>query len=144
MPSIDHLRNQSLQLLPTTTITAAVTGVTTGSAVLDTSLAQAVQLQAKFTYVAGGTTAKFWVQTSFDGGLTWCDVVNFAFATATLTKVAQINVFLAATHATPTDAALADNTINNGLIGDLIRVKYTTTGTYSGGTTIEIRASVKG
>lgn len=143
MGSIDQSRNYAVQLLPSTAITAAVTNVTTGSITLDTGVAQALQLQAVFTYTSGGTTAKFWVQTTFDGGATWVDIINFAFATASLTKVAAVNVFLAATHATPTDAALADNTINNGLIGEQVRVKYTTTGTYVG-TTIAIRANVKG
>lgn len=144
MPSIDHIRNTSAILLPLTVITAAVTNVTTGSITLDTSLAQALQLQAKFVYGSGGTTAKFWVQTSFDAGATWVDIANFAFTTASLNKIAGVNVFLAATHATPTDATLADNTVNNGLLGEMVRVKYTTTGTYATSTTIEIRANVKG
>lgn len=41
------------------------------------------------------------------------------------------------------DAVLADDTILNGFIGDELRVKYTTTGTYSGATSLEVRVTVK-
>lgn len=96
-------------------------------------------LTAVFTYVAdSATSVKAWVQTSFDGGVTWNDIVNFAFTTSTLKKVAAVSTNIAATHATPTDATLADNTINNGLLGDRVRVKLTTVGTYGAGTNLTI------
>jgi len=132
-------------LLPTTTITTAVTGTVTtgiGQLIAPTYLG----LQAIFTYGSGGTTAKFWIQTSFDRGVTWCDIVNFAFTTATATKIASVNGFPAAgvTPVAPTDGTLADNTLNNGLFGTHWRVKYTTTGTYAGGTTIQIFGNLRG
>lgn len=121
------------------TVTAAVTGTAT-PAVQMQGLKQ-LTIQAVFTYGSAGTTAKYWIQTSLDGGVTWIDVAQFAFATATATKVSSVfgTVALAA-GTTPTDGTLADNTILNGLLGDIIRVKRTTVGTYAGGTTIAISA----
>lgn len=97
--------------------------------------------EAKFVYAAGGTTFKAWIQTSLDGGVTWIDVMSFAFATTTASKVsAVVSTTALAAGATPSDGALADNTILSGLIGDRIRVKWTSTGVYSGATTIVIVA----
>jgi hypothetical protein len=130
-----------IQLLPSTTITTAVTGTTGVEFVLHPSTYK-VDLQAVFTYGSGGTTAKFWVQTSIDG-TNWSDIANFAFTTASLTKMAAADGNLAHTHATATDATLADNTVVNGIIGGRLRIKYTTTGTYAGTTTIAISAIPK-
>lgn len=136
----DH-GGRNLILLPATTITTAVTGTTTAaiSSLYDVS---SLVLQAKFVYGSGGTTAKFWVQTSFDRGTTWCDVVSFAFTTATATKVGGV-VSVSITPVAPTDGSLADNTVNNGFLGTAFRVKYTTTGTYAGGTTCTITGIAK-
>lgn len=138
---LDH----SKTLLPATTIAAAVAAVVTEPLSLGghEGAARYLGLQANFLYGSGGTTVKAWVQTSFDGGANWIDIANFAFTTAALRKVAGLTVNVAATHATPTDGTLADNTINNGLIGDRIRVKYTTTGTYGGATSLEIKAVLR-
>lgn len=128
-------------LLPTTTITTAVTGTTTTPIQLpaDTCI---VTLQSAFVYGSSGTSAKIWVQTSIDG-TNWHDICNFAYATTSLVKVASSNGMLAATHATATDGTLADNTIVNGYIGGQLRLKYTTTGTYAGSTTVNVTAVIK-
>lgn len=130
-----------ITLLPETTITTAVTGSTTDAVKVDPGTCH-LGFLAKFDYGSGGTSAKFWIQTSVDG-TTWTDVANFAFATADLNKVAAVNIFVAHTHATPSDAALSDNSIANGYIGEYLRVKYTTVGTYGGSTTITITAVPK-
>ena len=139
---LDH----SKALLPATTIAGAVTGIVTEPLALG-SMPEPVRylgLHANFLYGSGGTTVKAWIQTSFDGGATWFDIANFAFTTAALRKVAGVGVYIvAAAPATPTDGTLADNTINNGLLGYLVRVKYTTTGTYGGATSLEIKAVFK-
>lgn len=140
-----HESGQRIKFLDTITIGAAVTGsVTTPVKVL--SGVNYVGALAVFVYAAGGTTAKFWLQTSFDGGATWMDIANFAFTTASLTKFSAMTTAIApATQAAaPTDATLADNTINQGTIGSQFRVKYTTTGTYTGVTTIALNAVLKG
>ena len=82
-----------------------------------------------------------WVQTSFDAGLSWCDVANFSFTTASSRVVANVSALTTIlTPVAATDGALAANTATSGLIGALWRVKYTTTGTYAGGTILRIDA----
>ena len=132
---------RTITLLPATTIAAAVTA----------SLGRASKigpvgyllLEGKFLYGAAGTTVKVWVQTRVGGG-TWRDIANFAFTTAAATKwhAVKKNIAVAAAIAA-SDAALTDDTILDGFIGDEIRVKYTTTGTYTGATSIQILATAK-
>lgn len=103
-----------------------------------------IGFKATFTYVASSaTSAKAYVQTSFDGGTTWFDIACFAFTTATLDKVAAVTTQVAATHATPADGALADNTVANGLIGGRLRVKFVSVGTYGAGTILKIDCFAK-
>jgi hypothetical protein len=128
-------------LLPTTTITGAVTNIVTTADVLDLAFQRGVLLNANFVYGSGGTTADAWVQTSADGGVTWYDVANFHFTTASAKKLCNLSARTAVTTlATPGDAALTANTSLDGLLGDRLRVKYTTVGTYAGGTTLQITA----
>lgn len=138
---------QRLILLAPTVITTAVTGVTSTGTVVEpvlTNMKYFVVL-TKFVYGSGGTTAKFWLQTSYDGGTTWNDIVSHAFTTASLTRVSAVNTYIApvAQGGAQTDGTLADNTIIQGLLGDRIRLKYTTTGTYAGSTTASVYAIAK-
>lgn len=130
---------QTFTLLPATTITAAVSGSTT-TPIEQLANMKHLVVEAIFTYGADGTTAKFWVQTSFDAGATWVDVANFAFTTSTASKISAISMAIAPASQgfAPSNGTLADNTIIQGALGDRLRVKYTTTGTYSGDTTIKI------
>lgn len=102
--------------------------------------------QATFTYGSGGTTAKAYVQTSIDNGTTWIDTNTFAFATTTATRLFRWGVAAGSGTAqvTPTDGSLTDNTMVNGVIGDLLRVKIISTGTYAGNTTLAVTAALKG
>lgn len=135
---------QRLALLAETTITTAVTGTTT-TAVVDLEGMKYLGVQALFTYGSGGTTAKFWVQTSFDAGTTWTDIQCFSYTTTSATKFQVVKAAIAvAADQSIQDAALAANTILDGVLGDRLRIKYTTTGTYAGSTTIKIDAVVKG
>lgn len=127
-------------LLPSTTITTAVSGSTSPVATVENAVA--VSLTCQFGYGSGGTSAKAWVQTSVDGDV-WTDIACFAFTTTSLNKVAAVSMNIAHTHATATDATLGDNSIANGRLGNQFRVKYTTTGTYAGGTTLEVTADFK-
>jgi hypothetical protein len=98
-------------------------------------------------YGSSGTTAKFWLQTTFDNGSTWCDIANLARTTASLNTVVSTTLTSGTALATPTtltDGTLADNTIVQGLLGSQLRLKYTTTGTYAGSTTAFASAVVKG
>ncbi len=128
-------------LLWTKTITTAITapgevqGSMTGLGNVDQVVVAGV-----FVYGSGGTTAKAWLQTSFDNGTTWVDVASLAFTTATATKISIIsaNVAPASQAFAPTDGTLTDNTVINGAFGDRLRVKVITTGTYAGSTTLNV------
>ena len=131
-------------LLASTTITGAVSNQL--SAVIQ-GLAQAKYLavEAEFNYGSGGTTVDAYVQTSLDGGATWIDIMNFHFTTTSGNRVSAVVTSTAlAANVTPTDGSLTASTILSGLLGDRIRVKYTTTGTYAGGTTLALFFNAKG
>ena len=126
-------------MLAATTITTAVTASLSGTTTIRN--ASVLVLQAVFVYGSGGTSAKAWVQTSIDEGTTWFDIASFAFTTASATRLYSLDTTAVTSIYTPTDATLTDNTVKNGLLGDKYRVKYTTTGTYAGSTTLTISAS---
>lgn len=136
-------RPDAVLTLLSETVTTAVTGSATTARVVPVS-ASVVALQINFTYGSGGTSAKYYVQTSLDGGTTWVDIACFALTTSTARRVSVVHLATAVTaNTTPSDGALTDNTILNGVIGDRFRVKRTTVGTYAGGTTVVITAVVK-
>lgn len=133
----------ALALLAETVVTTAVTGQVSTERLLPIGT-KALAVQVNFTYGSGGTSAKLYIQTSLDRGVTWIDIACFALTTATARRasVVHLNTALAA-NITPADAALADNTILNGLLGDRVRTKLTTVGTYAGNTRIQVDAVAK-
>jgi hypothetical protein len=116
--------------------TTAITN-SAASAVEGLGKVRSISLVCACTVVGGGTTAKAYVQTSLDGGVTWYDIASFAFTTSTAVKIACADTSTVAT-ATPVTGSLADNTVQNGLIGDRLRVVVTTTGTYTAGSKIDV------
>ena len=105
---------------------------------------EAVLIQGNFIYGSGGTTADAWVQTSADGGNTWCDVAQFHFTTSSARSMFNLSALTPGTTAfTPTDGTLAANTSKDGIIGSQWRCKYTTTGTYVG-TTLNVHIATVG
>jgi len=72
-----------MSILLNQTVTTAQTAVVTPAQQLRDGNPESAVLQGMFTYGSGGTSADAWVQTSFDGGLTWADVANFHFLLAT-------------------------------------------------------------
>lgn len=92
-------------------------------------------MQANLTYGAGGTSIKVFLQTTFDDGplpITWRDVACLAFLVAGANKLAAVTTNVAATvQAAATDGTLADDTINQGILGVKYRIKYIIAGTYT-------------
>ena len=112
--------------------------------IIDLDGATAITLQARLIYGSGGTSAKVYVQTSLDQGVSWIDVACFAFVGAGIPKVANLSGLTARpVLATMTDGALADDTVVDGILGDRLRARIITTGTYSGNTVVSVRASVR-
>lgn len=104
---------------------------------------ETLSLQFVLTRAGGGTTCKAYVQTSLDGGTTYFDIACCALATTTATRLVTLNNTSVTTLATPTDGSLADNTCVDGFLGSLYRVKLTTTGTYTGASSIVVTAVAK-
>lgn len=111
-------------------ITTALTG-STQTAIENLEGMLASTIQAKFAYGSGGTSAKVYVQTTLDDGLTWVDIASFAFTTSSATKVINLSGLTPKTTAiTPSDGALSDDTCVDGILGNTLRVKITTVGVY--------------
>jgi hypothetical protein len=102
----------------------------------------AATIEFKFAYGAGGTTAKAYVQITVDDGQTWIDIACRAWTTANETKVINLSGLTPVAAFTPTDGAMADNTLQDGILGSAMRVKLITTGTYSN-TTISVKVSAR-
>lgn len=131
-------------LLPAVTITAAVSPAVVGSTwEFRRNGARNLCIEFIFTYgSSGGTTVDAYVQTSLDGGTTWIDIAEFQATTASLSKVVNlVSATPVTTLYTPTEAALTANTVKDGVIGDMVRVKYKSAGTYVGATTLQVLAS---
>jgi hypothetical protein len=124
---------QSLNLTNTTagTYISSEVSIPMGASVIVT--------QAAFVRGGGGTTCDVFIQTSVDNGASWIDIMQFAFATTTVTKISGVRPYIAlAANVTPTDGALSDNTILDGCIGDRLRVKTVVVGTYSSTSTLDV------
>jgi hypothetical protein len=97
-------------------------------------------LQNTFVRAAGGTTIDVWVQSSIDD-TNWVDMVCFKDTTASARKVASVsadNVMAGLAPVVALDGILGDNLILDGWIGTKLRVKVTTTGTYSGASSLNV------
>lgn len=99
---------------------------------------------AVFDHGSSGTSAKAYLQTSYNDGESWIDVAAFAFTTSDANRFAALGrpTFGTATFVT-TDGALADNTIAAAPIGDMVRCKLISTGTYAGTTTLDVSLITK-
>lgn len=133
--------NPSIYALADRAITTAINEAQT--AITDLDGMTAVTLQARLAMGTGGTTAKVYVQTSLDQGVTWIDVACLAFTTAGAVKVVNLSALTPkGTPVVPTDGALADDTIVDGVLGDRLRAKIVTTGTYANAI-VSVRAAVR-
>lgn len=133
-------------------ITAAVTNQVLTSSVSSQQVAiayvdrlegmTAASLQANFTYGSGGTTLKVDVETSLDQGTSWVAICRFAFTTSSAEKVATVSGLTPKTTAA-TPGTLSDDSCLDGVLGDRLRARATSTGTYSGNTSVSVRAAVR-
>ena len=133
-------RSTGLQSLNLTNTTAGTYPTEAISLPLGVSV---IMVQAAFARGGGGTTCDVFIQTSVDNGSTWIDIMQFAFATTTVTKISAVRPYTAmAANVTPTDGSLSDNTILNGCIGDRLRVKTVVVGTYSSTSTLDVNICI--
>lgn len=115
------------------TITAAAT--TNCTALTGLTGMQSLGVFLKFSWGSGGTNAKAYVQTSFDGGNTWVDIACVVFGILSETALLNFSALTPkTTQVVPTDGTMADDTAVDGILGDRVRLKVISTGTYAGGT----------
>lgn len=132
------------------TVTTAVTDsvITSGTSAAGAAQAlidqldgmKAVTLHARFIYGSSGTTCAAIVQTSIDQGATWIDVARFDFTTANAQKVINLSGLLS--KAVSAVSALGSEGVFDGVLGDRLRCKVTSTGTYVA-STLSVRAAVR-
>lgn len=130
------------------TITTALTDqVITQSSVggaattyVDISGASSMTVWVNFDQSTSGSTVAAVVQTSLDQGVNWIDIVRFDFTTADRKAHATVGTFAAG--AVTTLAALGSEGVLNNVLGDRVRAKVTSTGTYAS-TTLSLRAVVR-
>ena len=126
-------------LLPALTITNPIALTATGVFQFRDVPPRNVTVQANFAYGSGGTSVDAYLQTSLDAGSTWIDIAQFHFTTASARCIYNLSSLTpVAAEYTPTDGTLAANTAKDGIVGPHLRVKYTSSGTYAGGTTLQI------
>jgi len=89
-------------------------------------------VMCNWTSGTGGTTAKVYIQTSFDNETTWTDVMAFAFTTSDAIKYLSVReeTAVVADHVSTT-GSLTDDTAVSGIIGKHVRAQIVTTGTYT-------------
>jgi hypothetical protein len=102
----------------------------------------AATIEARFAYGSGGITAKVWVQATLDDGQTWNDIACFGFTTSSAIKIINLSGLTPVTAVTPSDGAMADNTVQDGILGSAMRAKISTTGTYSN-TILSVKISAR-
>ncbi len=102
----------------------------------------AATILLKFSYGSGGTTARAYVQITLDDGVTWIDVACRSWTNVSETKVINLSGLTPVAAFTPSDGAMADNTLQDGVLGSAMRVKLLTTGTYAN-TIISVKLSAK-
>lgn len=132
--------NPGIYSLGDQTITTAVTALVM-TPVLDLDGLSAVTLFVRFAPTSGGATCKAWVQTSLDQGQTWMDVFCAAFTTAAGVKVVNLSALTPRTTVlVATDGTLGDDSTVDGVLGDRLRMKITSAGTYGSSTFLSARA----
>jgi hypothetical protein len=141
-----------MNLLPATTITSAISPAVVTPWVALNGTPRNLTVQANFAYGSGGTSVDCYVQTSLDGKATATDIANFHFTTASARNGCNISTTspagtplsssTAPDKQTPnlalTDGAMSSNTAQDGILGPYVRVKYQSSGTYAGSTTLQV------
>lgn len=99
-------------------------------------------LQVSFTYGSGGSTCKVMIETTLDHGATWVEIARFAFAQASLLKLVNLSGLTPVT-TLYAPAALSDDAVKDGLLGDRFRARITSTGTYAGNSSVSVRLNAR-
>ena len=119
-------------------ITAAEAIAVAGGTLQLSDAPRSLSVQASLTYGSGGTTIDAYLQTSLDGGVSWIYIAQFHLTSAAARVAFNLSSLTAvSTQYVATDGTLTSNTVKDGILGTLYRVKLASTGTYAG-TTLRI------
>lgn len=99
-----------------------------------------VTFDVEFNYGSGGTTAILRIYTSLNLGVDWIECARFDFATAS--RRAQATVVAAGADVAVAGALSAEGVRH--VLGPMLKAELTTTGTYGGNTSIEVKATGRG
>jgi hypothetical protein len=126
------------ELMPTTSIVGDVAASVTDSVSTRRPFTSAI-IKSAFVRGGGGTTTDVWVQCSADRGTTWHDVCNFRFTTSSMVRYVNLSGGTAVTTpAALTDGTMSVNSATDATLTNMFRIKYTTVGTYSGTSTVNV------
>lgn len=88
---------------------------------------------------ADGSTVDAWVVSSIDQGLSWFDIAQFHFTTVAAKRIFNLCAFTpVTTQYTPTLGTLTANTVKDGVLGSQFGVIWSSTGTYTGGASLNV------
>jgi len=91
-------------------------------------------------------TAAVYIGTSIDQGTRWCDVAVMRFDASGGVLISTVEIESTPEPITPTDGGLqddSDSSIVAGIMGDRLKAKIVTTGTWGGGSVASIRVCVR-
>lgn len=98
----------------------------------------AALLSVNFVYGSGGGTLKVIVETTPDQGTTWIEVYRAAFTTASGQRLVNLSGLTPVAAYTP--AALNDDAVKDGILGDRFRARILKAGSdYAGNTSLSVR-----
>lgn len=114
-----------------------------GAWVTDLEGMTGLSVQFLFLSGGGGTSLVAYLQTSLDQGNTAIDLAAAAFATTSGAAIFNLAGASILTPYTPTDGALTPGTAIDGPLGDMLRLKVISLGTYLSPTVVSARAAVR-
>lgn len=122
-------------------VTAAGTQI--GNAIEDLEGLESLTIYGKLSAAtpSSGAGVTVYIQSSI-GGADWYDVACIAFGDETEARAANV-VASAAAPALLTDAAMADNTVLNGPLGDRLRAIVVTEGTFGAMSLMSLRGHAR-
>lgn len=102
----------------------------------------AATIDINFVAGSGGTNCAVVIETSINQGTTWIEVYRALFTTSNGNRVVNLSALTPVT-SPYAPAALSNDTVKDGILGDRLRSKVTSTGTYTGNASVSVRANVR-
>jgi hypothetical protein len=136
---------QGIFTLGDISITTAQTYIGDWAVGFDGVTALSVDLQ--MFYGSGGTSGKIFLQTSlrqaFDETDAGVDLICMTFGIASTSRMFNLSGLTPQAAFIPTDGAMADDTMQDGMLGDRFRLKVVTLGTYAGQSVVSCRIAAR-